>query len=584
MASSSSSSSSIQIKSGPIEGDVLWMQPKHVSEHVWNGEPDRKLHIRRAVPIYQGQEEVPEEIIPLLRQSGFYGIMKMGYLKINLSLITALIERWRPETHTFHMRCGECTITLQDEGELQGSVVKLSWLAHHFSEINIHDGNVEYLQRFTRAWILKFIGGVLFVDKSSSKVSLSTYAWGPAVLAYLYREMCSATDYKIKSIGGMCILIQMWTWERCTTLAPKRTPPILENKPLGHKWLRRGNQHIGNDDLIVFRRKLDIMKRHEWHQPDRVLRQFGMQQPIPRYPSQPFNIHGITLKGKHDENWGQLLAPMINQWNNWVDFRVDSYPRQEGVLSFNSDYMVWYRRKTKMFVDPKNANTATLAKVGETLQYMLSPQGRNTWTMDDPVSYMEKITILSKEQERITKPVSHGPAIEHEFASQDFNILPSSVETQGIGRRREVVEAEPYLYPQMVERGHGMYYTPAISSQYPAQIYHYPFECHQSDTSATEHSLGGVAETYPNFSWPTMTPSQQHDTQIPTPNAPLGTQWTVPGAITDMNELLGVDLRHQFSTEADQVEKGRHHGRRNPDRQARRWECPCGISSRHHGH
>ena len=120
MASSSSSSSSIQIKSGPIEGDVLWMQPKHVSEHVWNGEPDKKLHIRRAVPIYQGQEEIPEEIIPLLRQSDFYWIMKMGYLKINSSLITALIERWRPETHTFHMRCGECTITLQDVSVLLG--------------------------------------------------------------------------------------------------------------------------------------------------------------------------------------------------------------------------------------------------------------------------------------------------------------------------------------------------------------------------------------------------------------------------------------------------------------------------------
>ena len=51
----------------------------------------------------------------------------------------------------------------------------------------------------------------------------------------LYREMCSAIDYKIKSIGGMCILIQMWTWKRCTTLAPKRTPPPVENKPLGHR-------------------------------------------------------------------------------------------------------------------------------------------------------------------------------------------------------------------------------------------------------------------------------------------------------------------------------------------------------------
>ena len=48
---------------------------------------------------------------------------------------------------------------------------------------------------------------------------------------------------------------------------------------------------------------------------------------------------------------------------------------------------------------------------------MVSPQGRNTWTVDDLVSNVEKINILSEEQERITKPVSHGPAIEHEFAS-----------------------------------------------------------------------------------------------------------------------------------------------------------------------
>jgi len=37
-----------------------------------------------------------------------------------------------------------------------------------------------------------------------------------------------------------------------------------------------------------------------------------------------------------------------------------------------------------------------------------------------------------------------------------------------------------------------------------------------------------------------------------------------------MSDLLGVDLRHQFFAEADQVEAERHRGRRNPDRQARR--------------
>ncbi|KAH1208986.1 hypothetical protein GmHk_15G043624 [Glycine max] len=144
-----------------------------------------------------------------------------------------------------------------------------------------------------------------------------------------------------------------------------------------------------------------------------------MQQPIPGCPSQPLNIHGITLKSKQDENWGQLFAPMISQWNNRAECRVDGYPQQEGLLNFNSDYMVWYRRKTKMFVDPKNANTATLVEVTETLQYMVSPQGRNTWTVDDLVPYVEKITILLEEQERITEPVSHGPPKEHQFPPQE---------------------------------------------------------------------------------------------------------------------------------------------------------------------
>ncbi|KAH1233666.1 Serine/threonine-protein phosphatase 7 long form [Glycine max] len=583
--------------------------------------------------MYQGEEQIPEEIVPLLRQSRFYWIMKMGYLKINAALISAFIERWRLETHMFHLRCGEATITLQDvsvllglrtdgapligstnldwanlceellgvrpqEGEIEGSVVKLSWLAHHFSHINIDEGNVEQLQRFTRAWILRFIGGVLFVNKSSSRVSLrylqflrdfeqgNTYAWGPAMLAYLYREMCSATDYKVKPIE-----------ERCTTLAPKRTPLVIENKPLGHRWLRRGNQHIGNDDLRVFRRKLDLMKRHEfvwepyttivmaalppicvfgsvawfavvplisfhvveWHQPDRVLRQFGLQQPIPGCPSQPQNLHGITLKGKQDENWFHLLAPMISQWNNRAEFRVDVYPRQEGLLGFNSDYMVWYRRKTKMFVDPNNANTAALGEVVETLQYMMSPQGRNTWTVDDLVPYVDKLAIISEEQERITEPVSHGRASEREFPAQEFHILQSSVETRGIGRRKEPVEAEQYSQ-QMMEHGH------------------------HTDTSASEHSFGGVAETQPHFSWPTMTPSQQHDAPMATPNAPFALQWNVPGAIPDMGDLLGVDLRQEFSAEAKQAEAGRQRDRRNPDRQARRWDRPCDTSSRHHRH
>ena len=69
-----------------------------------------------------------------------------------------------------------------------------------------------------------------------------------------------------------------------------------------------------------------------------------------------------------------------------------------------------------------------------------------------------------------------------------------------------------------------------------------------------------------------------------TPNALFAPQWNVPEAIPNMGDLLGVDLRQEFSTEAEQVKAGRHRGRKNPDRQARRWDRSCGTSSRHHGH
>ncbi|KAL0319576.1 UNVERIFIED_CONTAM: Serine/threonine-protein phosphatase 7 long form [Sesamum radiatum] len=61
------------------------------------------------------QENPPHaRVVDLLYEIGFYGVYRCGRLTYDGHLITALVQRRRPETYTFHFRVGEATITLQD--------------------------------------------------------------------------------------------------------------------------------------------------------------------------------------------------------------------------------------------------------------------------------------------------------------------------------------------------------------------------------------------------------------------------------------------------------------------------------------
>ncbi|RYQ89604.1 hypothetical protein Ahy_B09g096160 isoform B [Arachis hypogaea] len=56
----------------------------------------------------------PDVIVPYLDEAGFGDTVPLRDFTFDNSLISALVERWRPETHTFHLLWGEVTITLQD--------------------------------------------------------------------------------------------------------------------------------------------------------------------------------------------------------------------------------------------------------------------------------------------------------------------------------------------------------------------------------------------------------------------------------------------------------------------------------------
>ena len=63
---------------------------------------------------------VDDRVLNIVKRVGLEGLHRTPSREIDHNLITAFIEQWRPETHTFHLPHGETTITLQDVEVLLG--------------------------------------------------------------------------------------------------------------------------------------------------------------------------------------------------------------------------------------------------------------------------------------------------------------------------------------------------------------------------------------------------------------------------------------------------------------------------------
>ncbi|XP_039056556.1 protein MAINTENANCE OF MERISTEMS-like [Hibiscus syriacus] len=68
-------------------------------------------------------EEPHQRMVIYLSQSRLYGATFLRGFKVMSALILTLIERLRPETHTFHFPCSEVTITLEDVAHQLGVLI-----------------------------------------------------------------------------------------------------------------------------------------------------------------------------------------------------------------------------------------------------------------------------------------------------------------------------------------------------------------------------------------------------------------------------------------------------------------------------
>ncbi|KAH1092392.1 hypothetical protein J1N35_019649 [Gossypium stocksii] len=210
-----------------MASELIRLDPTHISVE------QLRMPVDRVLQCYiRNMSAPPSPLIEnYLREVSFWHVATVGRgCKLEPKLISALIERWRPETHTFHLPCGECIIILEDiylqlglpvvgyavarstqsadwgavcyellgaiPDRINGGQIEMGWLRDTFSEPDDDSTELELI-RYARAYILQIIGA-------------GELSWGSAVLATLYREMCGATVPNKAKIRGCLSLLQSW--------------------------------------------------------------------------------------------------------------------------------------------------------------------------------------------------------------------------------------------------------------------------------------------------------------------------------------------------------------------------------------
>ncbi|KAF1892329.1 hypothetical protein Lal_00010794 [Lupinus albus] len=286
--------------------------------------------------------------------TGFSNFSRLRCFNIDPSLITALVERWRPETHTFHLPCDECTITLEDVSLQLG--------------LNVNGRPDEMCG--------ELLGKVPIVeeDMRGDLSRVNRYSWGSACLANLYMEMCRATKPNGKAMGGCLILLQSWAWYRLPFLAPRLDGP--PTYPLAKRWGQTNLifQGVPRGDLTGYRSRLDHMEANDFkwlpyetyinNLEHRVKLQFRLVQDLPQPPMNLDALHKVDKRGNQDANWASKHAQWIEYWSHRRD-QVLRGPQIQ-YLVHTPQYMIWYRTNSRLFLssetqlrDPRQINIQT---------------------------------------------------------------------------------------------------------------------------------------------------------------------------------------------------------------------------------
>ncbi|QHN98076.1 uncharacterized protein DS421_18g632910 [Arachis hypogaea] len=242
-------------------------------------------------------------------------------------MINALIERWRPETHTFHFPVGECAVTLEDVAMILDLPTNgLSVTGPTMSSFEAMEA--ECLHHFGVAPTIKECRG-----------SFIKLTW----FRRLKERIVLTDDFHI----------QMWqNWERENYGYRYHSVPhyrrLLDDMQEGHAY---GIGHVGPDlipldirhNSVIWSARVPLISFEcvEWHATDRIRRQFGLNQGVPDQPRDLGASHGEVLTGPKNQDWANMHSVWVMEWTNrYSHVLVDKM----GPPHYSLDtYMHWYR-------------------------------------------------------------------------------------------------------------------------------------------------------------------------------------------------------------------------------------------------
>lgn len=310
----------------------------------------------------------------------------------------------------------------------------------------------------------------------------------------------------------------------------------------------------------------------EWHQTDRVRRQFGLMQDIPQDPVNLDNVHAIDKRGQQYTNWKEYHEMWIPYWEKRHQFILQG-PRCEGQLLPSKEYMTWYINNSRPILstnddlqDPRNRPLPDIP------QHNVSSQ-----QFDFPLPRQRRRRVVRSRIRQST------PDIDESGMQQESHDIPEASSSQFTSQHQTIndeISPQPATGDDFISNLFGVNVeTPSSANEYMANLYSF-------GTPSNFHATSFASQAGTSFAPQPGTPFASHawttfGSHAGTPTPFASQTWTpfASQAGTSTNNQLNQPTMLNLEEENEGVDEQNpvvQHPRRNPRRQRQAPRCGTG--------